>query len=59
MYIPSLENEISTHLGLKLVFDHFDAFLFDHHTVLVNWGSMCTCEPFVSFKRALLTDRHE
>lgn len=47
MYIPSLENEISTHLGLKLVFDHFDAFLFDHHTVLVNWGSMCACESFV------------
>lgn len=35
-------SEDKAHLGLKLVFDHFDVFLFDHHTVLVNC-SMCAC----------------
>lgn len=51
MYIPNCrKTKSSTHLVLKLVFNHFNAFFFDHHAVLVNWGSMCACESFVSFK---------
>lgn len=51
MYIPNCrKTKSSTHLVLKLVFNHFNAFLFDHHAVFVNWGSMCACESFVSFK---------
>lgn len=35
-YVRVLNIRIFLQLGLKLVFDHFDVFLFDHHTVLVN-----------------------